>query len=122
MNILVVDDNSINVKVMCKMAEMEHAICDTAYSAKEAIAKVQQKSYQLVFMDVQMPDINGLSCSKIIKQLLGINAPLIYLLTGSEISALDKELLSFVDNVYQKPMRLAVLKGLLENAKAVLAS
>lgn len=62
--ILVVDDNKMNLFVVKRMLEPYHILIDTAESGKEALDKVLQKRYALIFMDCMMPEMNGIETLK----------------------------------------------------------
>jgi two-component system, sensor histidine kinase and response regulator len=57
--ILVVDDNSINLKVALKMLTMHGFNTGTATNGQEAIQMLSTKSFDLVLMDIQMPVMDG---------------------------------------------------------------
>jgi CheY-like chemotaxis protein len=57
--VLVVDDNRINLKVALAFLAAHNIHADTAESGAEAIGKIQKKSYDLVFMDHMMPEMDG---------------------------------------------------------------
>ena len=59
LQILVADDNPINLKVMIRLLEKEGHTVDGAMSGAEVLRKVDDKSYDLILMDVQMPEGNG---------------------------------------------------------------
>jgi CheY-like chemotaxis protein len=57
---LVVDDNTINLKVALAYLEGHNIRTDTAESGMEALEKIKQKQYDIVFMDHMMPEMDGL--------------------------------------------------------------
>lgn len=62
-----------------------------------------------------MPDIDGLETIQRIVNLLGSKPkPRIYLLTGADLSSLDSAPLQHVLHVYQKPLRMDVLRQVLQ--------
>lgn len=57
--VLVVDDNKVNVKVLCAFLKKFDITADSCYSGAEAIEATQNKLYDLIFMDHMMPDMDG---------------------------------------------------------------
>ena len=68
-SILVVEDNLINQKVVIKVLERIGFSTDIANNGFEAVEMVQQKSYDLVFMDMEMPEMDGIEATIRIKTL-----------------------------------------------------
>lgn len=68
-SILVVDDNKMNLKVFEGLFKPVAMQIDTALNGQEALEKVQQQDYDLVFMDHMMPGMDGVETTKQIRQL-----------------------------------------------------
>ena len=59
--LLIVDDESINHFAMKAVLDYHYGLkCDSAFSGSEALTKVVGSSYKLIFMDMNMPGMNGL--------------------------------------------------------------
>ncbi len=69
--VLIVDDNEINLTVACGHLMPTKIQTDTATGGEEAIKKVQENDYDLIFMDYMMPGLNGLETVKRIRELEG---------------------------------------------------
>ena len=66
--ILIVDDNMVNLTVADGLLKPLQLQVDTAQSGKEAIKKISIKHYDLIFMDHQMPDLDGIETTHIIRR------------------------------------------------------
>lgn len=76
--VLLVDDNPVNLKVAKAMLEKLGVEVDCVESGAESIEAVQEKTYQLVLMDSQMPEMSGTEATRNIRQLdLGYHLPIV---------------------------------------------
>lgn len=67
--ILIVDDNELNLEVAMGLLSPYNMQMDCAYSGQEAIDAVQNKTYDLVFMDHMMPGMDGVEATKLIRAI-----------------------------------------------------
>nr|WP_312291220.1 PAS domain S-box protein [Clostridium chromiireducens] len=65
--ILIVEDNEINMKIVCAMVEKLGYEFEGAYDGREALEKLKDNSFDLILMDIQMPELNGYDATKIIR-------------------------------------------------------
>ncbi len=65
--ILIVDDSPENIISLQKVLEKNGFEVDTAGSGEEALKKILQKSYVLIILDVQMPDMDGFEVAEAIR-------------------------------------------------------
>ena len=107
MQILVAEDNQINQEVVLGMLSRMGYKADIAENGLEAIERVREKQYDLVFMDVQMPHLNGIDATKRIIEELGQGRPQIIAMTANAMQG-DREayLQAGMDGYVSKPIML----------------
>jgi CheY-like chemotaxis protein len=66
-SILIVDDNAINLKLACDVLAMHGFQVQRATDAVEAIAVIRKTPPDLILMDIELPDTDGLTLTRIIK-------------------------------------------------------
>lgn len=66
--ILLVEDNPVNREVACGMLETLNLRIDTAENGREAVAAVDNAEYALIFMDCQMPEMDGFTATQLIRE------------------------------------------------------
>ncbi len=88
--ILLVEDNDINQIIATKLLEKKGYVVDVANNGQEAIDMLAGKKYVLVLMDIQMPVLDGLSATKIIRES-GVYPDLPIIAMSANAMAGDKE-------------------------------
>jgi CheY-like chemotaxis protein len=69
MRLLVVDDNKTNLAFVKAMLSQQQFEVDTAATGTEAIRLAKSSRYQLILMDIQLPDMSGILATHMIRQL-----------------------------------------------------
>ena len=114
--ILIVDDNKINLKVAVGLLGVYNADVEEALSGMEAIEKVKNKMYDIIFMDHMMPEMDGMEATAIIRSECGENGkkPIIVALTANALKgAADMFIGHGFDDFMAKPIDKDELRELL---------
>ena len=101
--ILLVDDNNLNIKVESKLIDALGYKVDAAYSGIEAIRKIEETNYDLIFMDIMMPMLDGVQTYHELKKLEGFDIPTVALTADAVLGARDKYLSEGFDEYITKP-------------------
>jgi signal transduction histidine kinase/ActR/RegA family two-component response regulator len=119
LNVLVVEDNRVNQKVMRSMLERLGHIVTLAENGMVALDEVRQTNFDVVLMDVQMPVMDGIECTKQIRLEIGVDKttlPIIGLTASFQNSDLDYYLSIGMTGCLGKPLRMDQLQLALSNA------
>ena len=105
-NILVVDDNLVNREVAGEILKKSGCRVDLAADGLEAIFKVSKKTYDIIFMDIQMPEMDGIEATRQIKKMNLLPAPFIIAMTAYSMKEdEDRFLKQGLDDYLAKPIR-----------------
>ncbi len=117
LRILLAEDNVVNQKVALKILEKLGYRADVASNGKEAVQAVERQSYDVILMDVQMPEMDGVQATAKIREKFGDDRPWIIALTANALEG-DRERYIGVgmDDYTSKPIRVEVLAQALANA------
>ncbi len=108
--ILLVDDNDINRRVAVSILQKSGCKVNEAPNGHEAIELVQKKSFDLIFMDIQMPDLDGIQTTHIIKSLpLETIPPIVAMTAYSMEDDHDKFINDGLDDYVSKPIKASNL-------------
>ena len=100
--VLIVEDNKINQLVTKKIIEKFKASCVLADNGFQAIELLKTEVFDIILMDINMPEIDGFETSKLIRKN-GITIPIIALTAYSKNEIMEKALQSGINDVLIKP-------------------
>jgi|GEM_PF-1578670 len=116
LRILVAEDNAVNQKLVIKILQKIGYNADVAGNGLEAIEAIKQINYDLILMDVQMPEMDGLEATRhICQNLPRKERPFIIAMTANAMKG-DREacLEAGMDDYLSKPVRLNELQKAIE--------
>ena len=116
MRLLLADDNPINQKVGLSVLHKLGYRADIANNGLEVLKALEQKVYDLLFLDVQMPEMDGLEAARqICERWSPERRPAIIAMTGNALTG-DREkcLAAGMDDYISKPVRISELQSALE--------
>jgi signal transduction histidine kinase/CheY-like chemotaxis protein/HPt (histidine-containing phosphotransfer) domain-containing protein len=116
LKILVVEDNPTNQLLMIRVLQKMGYIADTAGNGLEALEALKRQSYDVVFMDVEMPEMNGIETTKtIVNTWPEQNRPFIVGTTAYSTESDARECLDAgMDTCLSKPIKVEELQRILQ--------
>ena len=116
LRILLAEDNPTNQKVGLMLLQNFGYRADLAVNGTQAVNAVRENAYDLVLMDVQMPEMDGTEAVRFIRAAPSIRHPYIVAVTAEAIEGDRERLLSAgYDDYISKPLRSERLKEMLQH-------
>lgn len=131
LRVLLCDDNTINQKVAARLLQQMGYKPDIAVNGREALQKLDAQRYDLVFMDVMMPEMDGLEATREIRtreeqggQHPNYQPPLVIVaMTASAMQGdRDKCMDAGMDDYLAKPVRPEDVRGIVERWGSAIAT
>jgi two-component system sensor histidine kinase/response regulator len=117
LRLLLVEDNRVNQKLaICLLEKMGHHVTLTQ-NGRDAVQLVQQKSFDLVLMDIQMPVMSGVEATRKIREVeqrTGAHIPIIAMTAHAMAGDAERYLSSGMDGYVSKPIRTDFLRAELD--------
>jgi GAF domain-containing protein/CheY-like chemotaxis protein/tetratricopeptide (TPR) repeat protein len=107
LRILLAEDNAVNQKLALRILERLGYRADIASNGLEAVESVERQAYDVILMDVQMPEMDGLDATRSIRKLDQITQPHIIAMTANAMEG-DRELCiaAGMNDYVSKPIRV----------------
>lgn len=117
MRILIAEDNAINQKLLLQILKKMGYTADVVSNGLEALQALSRLHYDLVFMDIQMPVMDGLEATRQIQKQLDVSkCPVIIAVTANARQEDREQCLSLgMQDYISKPLRIDEVQSLLEH-------
>jgi len=103
LKVLLVDDNKVNLFVAQTMLEKGGVIVETAANGFKAVELVSSENFDVVLMDVRMPEMDGYEATKCIREELNLDVPIIALTANAIVGDSEKCIEAGMNNYLAKP-------------------
>ena len=113
LNILLAEDNTVNQKVAKRVLQKQGHSVTVASSGKIALEILEQQDFDLILMDVQMPEMDGMEATRAIREkekVTGKHIPIIALTAHAMAGDRDRCLAAGMDGYASKPIRVDELR------------
>jgi CheY-like chemotaxis protein/HPt (histidine-containing phosphotransfer) domain-containing protein/two-component sensor histidine kinase len=125
MKVLLVEDNPINQMVAIELLLLEGVQISQATNGLEAVEMVRENSFDAVLMDIQMPEMDGIEATRIIRNTLGIGPetlPIIamtaHVMQGDRDRCLEAGMNDFISKPIERQKMFSVLSKYVKRANA----
>ena len=114
--IIVVDDNEFNRLICKQMIQAVGYTCTVVDSGEEAVSLVEEKDCRIVFMDIEMPGMDGVEATEKIRSLEGVGSKvrIIALTAHNTKESRERFLAAGMNDVLVKPVEVAKFKAHIE--------
>ncbi|WP_051506985.1 PAS domain S-box protein [Saccharibacillus sacchari] len=119
---LIVEDHPVNCRLLNEMLTRFGCACDVAHNGREAIEAAMARRYDLIFMDVQMPEMDGLESAARIRELFAGEDPVIVAVTAfSDKENQERCRKAGMQDFISKPLFVEEVESLIEKWKRRIA-
>ncbi|KPA53743.1 histidine kinase [Photobacterium leiognathi subsp. mandapamensis] len=123
LTVMAVDDNPANLKLISALLGERVETVITATGGKKAVEYAQNKAFDLIFMDIQMPEMDGVTaCQKIHETALNKNTPVIAVTAHAMAGERERLINAGMDDYLTKPLEEHILQQILAKWIAPTAS
>jgi CheY-like chemotaxis protein len=121
LRILLAEDNTINQKVALRLLDRMGYRADAVSNGAEAVAAIQRQPYDVIFMDVQMPEMDGLEATGLIRMVVPADRqPTIIAMTAAALPEdRDRCIKAGMDSYMSKPFSAQQLADALAGCRQV---
>ncbi|PRP78346.1 multi-sensor hybrid histidine kinase [Planoprotostelium fungivorum] len=115
LSVLVAEDNPVNQRVMCRLLNTMGVDPILVNNGREAVEQVQQNHFDVILMDLQMPEMDGLTASQTIQSMTEIHRPIIIAVTADVLHGIEDKCREKGMNGYiAKPIKRHQIRDVLD--------
>jgi two-component system sensor histidine kinase/response regulator len=117
LSFLVAEDNAVNQRLIARLLEKRGHSVVLAHNGREAVQTIEQQYFDIVLMDVQMPEMDGFEATRLIREkerASGTHIPIIALTAHAMQGDEERCLASGMDGYVTKPIKLVELFSVIE--------
>jgi CheY-like chemotaxis protein len=125
LHVLLAEDNAVNQRLAMRLLEKHGHRVTLTTNGREALAALEQENFDVVLMDVQMPEMDGFEATAAIRvreQRTGRHLPIIAITAHAMRGDQERCLAAGMDGYISKPIRVQELIALLERFSGVAAN
>lgn len=114
LSILIAEDNPVNQKIALIVLKKLGYQADTAANGQEALQALEGRPYDLVLMDVQMPEIDGIEATRLIRKRWPQGPKIIFITAFDQEGCRDLCFSAGADDFLNKPVQMNELGAAIE--------
>jgi len=118
---LLAEDNAVNQKVALRLLQQFGYLADVAHNGAEAVSAVSTRPYDIIFMDVQMPEMDGLQATRRIREFEQVPGAarmqkhiIIAMTANAMVGDRERCMAAGMDDYLPKPVRPDALRTMIE--------
>ncbi|MFT5145099.1 MAG: CheY-like chemotaxis protein [Rhodothermales bacterium] len=116
--ILVVEDDPVNLLVLTRMLRRLGHEADIAKNGREAVEATAKVAYDIIFMDLMMPELDGIQAARQIRSSPNGSGPTIFAVTANVMPEIRAACMDAgMDDYVTKPIQLDTIRGLLADSR-----
>lgn len=113
--ILIVDDDQVMATGLCKRLVKRGFQVDVVFSGKDVLSKIENEQYDLILLDIVMPEVSGLDVLKTVREKhKKIDLPIIMFSASENDESIINALSKCANDFIQKPINIDVLQSRIE--------
>jgi len=122
LRILLAEDNAVNQRLAVRLLEKRGHSVAVANNGREALAALEKEPFQLILMDVQMPEMDGMEATariRVMEKTTGKHIPILAMTAHAMQGDRERCLEGGMDGYFSKPIRILALHEMIEHVMSL---